>query len=131
LSFAYAVSVFQGPPIPFYPFVIQSKRCREKNPALIETLPASWIGVKNDRALGIDRRAREESMARSPGTGTICDRPLSNSRRSQNPPERSTIELNSRRRVSAMNMEKTLLSILLLFALMVVGAFLYYHHAGS
>jgi hypothetical protein len=30
-----------------------------------------------------------------------------------------------------MNMEKTLLSILLLFALMVVGAFLYYHHAGS
>jgi phage FluMu protein Com len=45
LLFAYTGLMFQGPPSQ-HNFVIRCKRCGENIPALVETLPASWIAVK-------------------------------------------------------------------------------------
>lgn len=43
--FAYTVFMFQGPPS-HHSFVIRCKGCHENIPAMVETLPASWIAVK-------------------------------------------------------------------------------------
>ncbi len=45
LVFAYTGPMFQGPQS-WRDFVIRCKGCGENTPAMVETLPASWIAVK-------------------------------------------------------------------------------------
>jgi hypothetical protein len=45
LLFAILISMFQGPQS-WKDFVIRCKGCGENVPAMVETLPASWIAVK-------------------------------------------------------------------------------------
>jgi len=45
LLFAYTLFMFQGPSSQ-RTLVVRCKRCGENVPAMVETLPASWIAVK-------------------------------------------------------------------------------------